>query len=88
MRRVGDTILNKDSSRSHSVFTIRLVMAPYPTSSDLPYPEQDPTKIVVSQLSLVDLAGSERWAILMEYILYLKNIDFVHIRELSEAITI
>ncbi|PAV56833.1 hypothetical protein WR25_09651 [Diploscapter pachys] len=60
MRRVGDTILNKDSSRSHSVFTIRLVMAPYPTSSDLPYPEQDPTKIVVSQLSLVDLAGSER----------------------------
>ncbi|PIO53550.1 hypothetical protein TELCIR_25110, partial [Teladorsagia circumcincta] len=28
-RRTSDTILNKESSRSHSVFTIRLVMAPF-----------------------------------------------------------
>uniref|UniRef100_A0AAF5PRW2 Kinesin-like protein n=1 Tax=Wuchereria bancrofti TaxID=6293 RepID=A0AAF5PRW2_WUCBA len=57
-RRVGDTLLNKQSSRSHSIFNIRVVMA-----SCLPntcYPDADPTKIHVSQLSLVDLAGSER----------------------------
>ncbi|VDP05073.1 unnamed protein product, partial [Heligmosomoides polygyrus] len=56
-RRTSDTILNKESSRSHSVFTIRLVMAP---SSYSLYPDTDLSGIVVSQLSLVDLAGSER----------------------------
>ncbi|KAL4002158.1 Kinesin motor domain family protein [Acanthocheilonema viteae] len=57
-RRVGDTLLNKQSSRSHSIFNIRVVMAPY--LSNTCYPDADPTKIHVSQLSLVDLAGSER----------------------------
>ncbi|VDP16126.1 unnamed protein product [Onchocerca flexuosa] len=57
-RRVGDTLLNKQSSRSHSIFNIRVVMAP--CLPDTCYPDSDPTKIHVSQLSLVDLAGSER----------------------------
>nr|CDJ92795.1 Kinesin domain containing protein [Haemonchus contortus] len=59
-RRTSDTILNKESSRSHSVFTIRLVMAPFDSTSYSVYPDSDPNRIVVSQLSLVDLAGSER----------------------------
>ncbi|VDD90492.1 unnamed protein product [Enterobius vermicularis] len=57
-RRVGDTLLNKQSSRSHSIFNIRMVAAP--SRADLDYPESDPNRIHVSQLSLVDLAGSER----------------------------
>ncbi|KAM3724352.1 Kinesin-like protein [Dirofilaria immitis] len=57
-RRVGDTLLNKQSSRSHSIFNIRVVMAP--CLPDTCYPDSDPTKIYISQLSLVDLAGSER----------------------------
>ncbi|VDN55739.1 unnamed protein product [Dracunculus medinensis] len=66
-RRVADTLLNKQSSRSHSVFNIRLVMAP--CQFDVFYPVTDSSKmyfpsvflqIHVSQLSLVDLAGSER----------------------------
>ncbi|VDL82788.1 unnamed protein product [Nippostrongylus brasiliensis] len=59
-RRTSDTILNKESSRSHSVFTIRLVMAPFDNTSYTVYPDADPSRIIVSQLSLVDLAGSER----------------------------
>uniref|UniRef100_A0A0N5AQP8 Kinesin-like protein n=1 Tax=Syphacia muris TaxID=451379 RepID=A0A0N5AQP8_9BILA len=57
-RRVGDTLLNKQSSRSHSIFNIRLVSAP--CRIDIDYPESNPAGIHVSQLSLVDLAGSER----------------------------
>ncbi|UMM27820.1 hypothetical protein L5515_010937 [Caenorhabditis briggsae] len=59
-RRVSSTILNKDSSRSHSVFTIKLVMAPRARDAKNVYPEMDSSQIVVSQLCLVDLAGSER----------------------------
>ncbi|CAD6191287.1 unnamed protein product [Caenorhabditis auriculariae] len=59
-RRVSSTLLNKDSSRSHSVFTIKLVMAPREYSSKSPMPVDDSEAIVVSQLCLVDLAGSER----------------------------
>ncbi|KAK6748177.1 hypothetical protein RB195_001042 [Necator americanus] len=59
-RRTSDTVLNKESSRSHSVFTIRLVMAPFEKTTFAMYPDDDPNGIVVSQLSLVDLAGSER----------------------------
>jgi hypothetical protein len=44
-RKVGETLLNSDSSRSHSVFTIKLVT-------------QDGQ--IWSRLSIVDLAGSER----------------------------
>jgi len=57
-KRMGHTILNAESSRSHSVFTIRLVQAPVDQLGE--YVVQDKDKITVSQLSLVDLAGSER----------------------------
>lgn len=57
-KRMGHTILNAESSRSHSVFTVRLVQAP--TDSRGEYLIQDKRTIMVSQLSLVDLAGSER----------------------------
>jgi len=54
-RRVAHTTLNAESSRSHSVFNIRVVQAP------LDYQGSSPEKvIIVGQLSLVDLAGSER----------------------------
>lgn len=57
-RKVAHTSLNAESSRSHSVFNIRLVQAPLdPRGEEV---LQDLEKIVVSQLSLVDLAGSER----------------------------
>ncbi|KAJ6638918.1 Kinesin-like protein KIF23 [Pseudolycoriella hygida] len=57
-KRTGHTTLNAESSRSHSVFTIRLVQAP--TDSRGEHLIQDRRKITISQLSLVDLAGSER----------------------------
>ncbi|XP_050094625.1 kinesin-like protein KIF23 [Anopheles aquasalis] len=57
-KRMGHTILNAESSRSHSVFTIRLVQAPIDMQGE--HVVQDQSKITVSQLSLVDLAGSER----------------------------
>ncbi|KHN75234.1 Kinesin-like protein KIF23 [Toxocara canis] len=58
-RNVADTLLNKASSRSHSIFNIRLVMAP--CQPGLFYPQSDPAQAIhISQLSLVDLAGSER----------------------------
>lgn len=57
-KRMGHTILNAESSRSHSVFNIRLVQAPVDQHGE--YVVQDKEKILVSQLSLVDLAGSER----------------------------
>lgn len=57
-KRMGNTILNAESSRSHSVFNIRLVQAP--TDCQGEHVVQDKHTITVSQLSLVDLAGSER----------------------------
>ncbi|XP_035918738.1 kinesin-like protein KIF23 [Anopheles stephensi] len=57
-KRMGHTILNAESSRSHSVFTIRLVQAPVDVQGENVV--QDRNAITVSQLSLVDLAGSER----------------------------
>ncbi|XP_001868064.2 kinesin-like protein KIF23 [Culex quinquefasciatus] len=57
-KRVGHTILNAESSRSHSVFTIRLVQAPVDNNGE--HVVQDRNAVTVSQLSLVDLAGSER----------------------------
>lgn len=57
-RRIAHTQLNAESSRSHSIFNIRLVQAPLdPLGEDL---LQDKSLVCVSQLSLVDLAGSER----------------------------
>lgn len=57
-RRVAHTALNAESSRSHSVFTIRLVQAPLDSQGEQVV--QDKRVVCVSQLSLVDLAGTER----------------------------
>ena len=57
-RRVAETQLNHESSRSHSVFTVRLVQAPLNQAGDEVL--QDKEKVASAQLSLVDLAGSER----------------------------
>ncbi|PNF21211.1 hypothetical protein B7P43_G05098 [Cryptotermes secundus] len=57
-KRMAMTILNPESSRSHSVFTIRLVQAPLYSQGESSLTYMKATHI--SQLSLVDLAGSER----------------------------
>uniref|UniRef100_H3AWF6 Kinesin-like protein n=1 Tax=Latimeria chalumnae TaxID=7897 RepID=H3AWF6_LATCH len=57
-RRIANTQLNRESSRSHSVFIIKLAQAPLDADGDNVL--QDKDQIAVSQLSLVDLAGSER----------------------------
>ncbi|CAL7933272.1 unnamed protein product [Xylocopa violacea] len=57
-RHIAYTNLNAESSRSHSVFTIRLVQAPLDKEGEQVV--QDKRVISISQLSLVDLAGSER----------------------------
>lgn len=54
MRHSGRTDLNASSSRSHAVFTIRLVRVDSLTAGD------EHSVACVSQLSLVDMAGSER----------------------------
>lgn len=50
-RHIGATSMNKESSRSHTVFTV--IIQTKSTSSGL-------TKVKTSRLNLVDLAGSER----------------------------
>ena len=60
-KRMGNTVLNSDSSRSHSIFNVRLVQLEQEARNDkgeLMIPEGN--KLKVSQLSFVDLAGSER----------------------------
>ncbi|XP_058012746.1 kinesin-like protein KIF23 isoform X4 [Ahaetulla prasina] len=57
-RRIAHTQLNRESSRSHSVFLIKLAQAPLNADGDNVL--QDKELISLSQLSLVDLAGSER----------------------------
>jgi hypothetical protein len=49
-RTVGSTAMNAESSRSHSVFTIKVHQKD----------EEDPTQNVFAKINLVDLAGSER----------------------------
>ena len=51
-RKTGETAMNKDSSRSHSIFTIYVE-----TAEDNAQGEQS---IKAGKLNLVDLAGSER----------------------------
>ncbi|NWW76355.1 KIF23 protein, partial [Climacteris rufus] len=55
-RHIANTQLNRESSRSHSVFIIKLAQAPLDADGDHVLQEH----ITLSQLSLVDLAGSER----------------------------
>ncbi|XP_018109863.1 kinesin family member 23 S homeolog isoform X3 [Xenopus laevis] len=57
-RRIANTQLNRESSRSHSVFMIKLAQAPLDADGDHVLQERE--QITLSQLSLVDLAGSER----------------------------
>ncbi|KAF7647800.1 hypothetical protein LDENG_00166490, partial [Lucifuga dentata] len=57
-RKVANTRLNRESSRSHSVFIIKLAQAPLDADGDNIL--QDKSQVTVSQLCLVDLAGSER----------------------------
>ncbi|KAM6149564.1 kinesin-like protein KIF23 [Erethizon dorsatum] len=57
-RRIANTHLNQESSRSHSVFNIKLVKAPLDADGDNVLQEKE--QITISQLFLVDLAGSER----------------------------
>ncbi|XP_073918145.1 kinesin-like protein KIF23 isoform X2 [Castor canadensis] len=57
-RRIANTHLNRESSRSHSVFNIKLAQAPLDADGDNVLQEKE--QITISQLSLVDLAGSER----------------------------
>ncbi|RWS29160.1 kinesin-like protein KIF23, partial [Leptotrombidium deliense] len=56
-RRIAHTALNAESSRSHSVFTIKVVQALHDSNKEV---IMDQRFMCVSQLSLVDLAGSER----------------------------
>jgi hypothetical protein len=50
-RAVGETIMNKDSSRSHSIFTIRV---------ESEFTDANGERFTAGKLNLVDLAGSER----------------------------
>jgi len=57
-RSVSATLLNMQSSRSHSIFNIRVVSVPLdPLGEDILC---DSSALIVGQLALVDLAGSER----------------------------
>ena len=51
-RSVGETAMNKDSSRSHSIFTIYVETQENDTKGE--------PRITLGKLNLVDLAGSER----------------------------
>jgi len=57
-KKVASNQINAESSRSHSILTIRLVQAPLDPMGEEILTEK--SLINVSQLSLVDLAGSER----------------------------
>ncbi|XP_037307411.2 kinesin-like protein KIF23 isoform X2 [Pungitius pungitius] len=57
-RKVANTCLNRESSRSHSVLIVKLAQAPLDADGDNIL--QDKNQVTVSQLCLVDLAGSER----------------------------
>ncbi|KAG2237930.1 hypothetical protein INT48_002491, partial [Thamnidium elegans] len=57
-RQVFSTLMNKTSSRSHSIFTIHVVKCPIDENN---FVIEDPNYAVVSKLSIVDLAGSERY---------------------------
>ncbi|KAG8966272.1 hypothetical protein FRC05_002731 [Tulasnella sp. 425] len=54
-RRVFGTLANKQSSRSHAVFSIRVIRVK--KGADV---QKDPSAVHTSRLSFVDLAGSER----------------------------
>lgn len=51
MRHVGETNMNRDSSRSHSIFSVTIEVSEFIDGEN---------KIRMGKLNLVDLAGSER----------------------------
>ncbi|GAQ91439.1 Kinesin-like protein [Klebsormidium nitens] len=55
-RTVGATLMNQDSSRSHSIFSITIETSTHIKAG----PKDDGPTIRVGKLNLVDLAGSER----------------------------
>ena len=56
-RSVGATLMNADSSRSHSIFTINIEMI---AAMDAASQSNNSDHILAAKLNLVDLAGSER----------------------------
>ena len=59
-RKTAETQLNIESSRSHSIFTLRVVVVHIDAlGEDI---LSSPDHLIVSQLALVDLAGSQRTA--------------------------
>jgi kinesin family member 15 len=52
-RHVGETRMNRESSRSHSVFTCVVEKSSKSTADGV-------TTVVVSRLNLIDLAGKNR----------------------------
>ncbi|KAG8967829.1 hypothetical protein FRC03_009231 [Tulasnella sp. 419] len=52
-RRVFGTLANSQSSRSHAIFTIKIIRVHKGSNAD-------PESVITSRLSIVDLAGSER----------------------------
>lgn len=59
-RAVAETQLNHESSRSHTVFTLKL--AQLPANASLEDVKKNPDLMRFSKLSVIDLAGSERVA--------------------------
>eukprot|EP00029_Vermamoeba_vermiformis_P010027 TRINITY_DN5190_c0_g1_i2.p1 TRINITY_DN5190_c0_g1~~TRINITY_DN5190_c0_g1_i2.p1 ORF type:complete len:747 (+),score=309.57 TRINITY_DN5190_c0_g1_i2:29-2269(+) len=57
-RRVAETCQNRDSSRSHSILTIKIAQIPKKASKEELH--ENPKLVKYSRLSIVDLAGSER----------------------------
>ena len=57
-RSVGSTLMNADSSRSHSIFSIHLERSDFELGNKLQKDRK--AKIRVAKLNLIDLAGSER----------------------------
>ena len=62
-RKVGSTNMNERSSRSHTIFRLRIESSNRVSDEDTMTEEEDEgEQIMASQLNLVDLAGSERAA--------------------------
>ena len=62
-RKVGATNMNERSSRSHTIFRLRIESSNRVSDETMTEEEEDEgEQIMVSQLNLVDLAGSERAA--------------------------
>ncbi|XP_049851603.1 kinesin-related protein 12-like [Schistocerca gregaria] len=69
-RRVAETCQNRDSSRSHGIFTIKLMQMPV----GLPAENfGNPSYVKLSKFSVIDLAGSERFS--------KSNVEGKHIKE-------